>query len=111
MVSLRRYSVPLWYIADFEKLFKTYLRVNGDPNWKCPGVLRHKLHMLHPDWFKMHGIPLVRLVQNPGEYVVTFPRGYHFGVNIGFCVNEAINIATPRWIDWGKVASPRCSCP
>lgn len=107
-----RYSVPEWYIDVFRKCLKTYLRRKGFAAAEsCDDVLRHKGFLLHPEWFRMHGIPLVRIVQKPGEYIVTFPRGYHFGVNLGFNVNEACNFATPSWIDWGKVVSPMCSCP
>lgn len=91
---------------------KSFVRVHGHPRVNsCANILRHKTFLPHPDWFKMHGIPLVKIVQKPGEYIVTFPKGYHFGVNLGFCINEAVNVAIPSWINWGKVASPKCSCP
>lgn len=91
---------------------KSFVRVHDHPRVKtCANILRHKTFLPHPDWFKMHGIPLVKIVQKPGEYIVTFPKGYHFGVNLGFCINEAVNVAIPSWINWGKVAGPKCSCP
>ena len=40
------------------------------------------------------GIPVYRTVQNPGEFVVTFPRAYHSGFSNGFCIGEAVNFAT-----------------
>lgn len=99
------------YVAKFRKFLLAYLKLNGDENVdKCEDVLRHKKYILHPDWFRMHGIPLVRLIQYPGEYVVTFPQGYHFGINLGINMNEAINVGTVSWIDWGKVCSSRCTC-
>ncbi len=52
---------------------------------------------------------MVRLFQELGEYVVTFPYGYHFGFNVGFNVNEAVSFGTEAWIDVAKV-SGLCTC-
>jgi [histone H3]-trimethyl-L-lysine9/36 demethylase len=86
------------------------LSVAGILDPKCEDNLRHKAYLLHPDWFRKRGIPLVRIVQRPGDYVVTFPQGYHFGFNVGYNTNEARNYATPRWINWGKVSATKCTC-
>ena len=56
-----------------------------------------------------NGIPFGRVTQEAGEFMVTFPYGYHSGFNHGFNCAEAINFATARWIDYGKAAS-QCSC-
>ncbi|NP_001395732.1 lysine (K)-specific demethylase 4D-like 2 isoform X1 [Rattus norvegicus] len=75
----------------------------------CQAFLRHKVALISPTVLKENGIPFGRITQEAGEFMVTFPYGYHAGFNHGFNCAEAINFATPRWIDYGKVAS-QCSC-
>ncbi|XP_058542453.1 lysine-specific demethylase 4D-like [Neofelis nebulosa] len=75
----------------------------------CDAFLRHKVALISPTVLKDNGIPFNRITQEAGEFMVTFPYGYHSGFNHGFNCAEAINFATPRWIDYGKVAS-QCSC-
>ncbi|GAB5577286.1 lysine-specific demethylase 4D [Prionailurus iriomotensis] len=75
----------------------------------CDAFLWHKAALISPTVLKDNGIPFNRITQEAGEFMVTFPYGYHSGFNHGFNCAEAINFATPRWIDYGKVAS-QCSC-
>ncbi|XP_023987370.1 lysine-specific demethylase 4D-like [Physeter macrocephalus] len=75
----------------------------------CEAFLRHKVALISPTVLKDNGIPFGRVTQEAGEFIVTFPYGYHSGFNHGFNCAEAINFASPRWIDYGKVAS-QCSC-
>ncbi|XP_053780421.1 lysine-specific demethylase 4D-like [Desmodus rotundus] len=75
----------------------------------CEAFLRHKVALISPSVLKENGIPFSRITQEAGEFMVTFPYGYHAGFNHGFNCAEAINFATPRWVDYGKVAS-QCSC-
>ncbi|WOH07972.1 hypothetical protein DCAR_0727407 [Daucus carota subsp. sativus] len=53
---------------------------------------------MSPEVILNAGIPCYRLVQNPGEFIVTFPRAYHSGFSHGFNCSEASNIATPEWL-------------
>lgn len=47
---------------------------------------------------------ILKITQEAGEFMITFPYGYHAGFNHGFNCAESTNFATVRWIDYGKVA-------
>lgn len=53
---------------------------------------------------KAEGVPVYRCVQNPGEFVLTFPRAYHAGFNSGFNCAEAVNVAPVDWLPHGQNA-------
>ncbi|XP_016062175.1 PREDICTED: lysine-specific demethylase 4D-like, partial [Miniopterus natalensis] len=65
----------------------------------CEAFLRHKVALISPTVLRENGVPFGRITQEAGEFMVTFPYGYHAGFNHGFNCAEAINFATPRWID------------
>lgn len=46
----------------------------------------------------------VQVTQEAGEFMITFPYGYHAGFNHGFNCAESTNFATRRWIEYGKQA-------
>ncbi|URE22153.1 lysine-specific demethylase JMJ14-like [Musa troglodytarum] len=60
---------------------------------------------LSPSVLKSEGIPVYRAVQNPGEFVLTFPRAYHSGFNCGFNCAEAVNLAPVDWLPRGLCAT------
>ena len=51
----------------------------------------------------------LKIVQQEGQFVVTFPCGYHAGFNQGLNCAESTNFASVRWINYGKKAT-RCVC-
>jgi histone demethylase JARID1 len=59
---------------------------------------------LSPSVLKSEGIPVYRVVQNPGEFVLTLPRAYHSGFNCGFNCAEAVNVAPVDWLPHGQCA-------
>ncbi|XP_078488525.1 lysine-specific demethylase 4C [Ciona intestinalis] len=81
------------------------------PNSKtnCSAFLRHKMTLLSPSILRQYGIPVNKITQEAGEFVITFPYGYHAGFNHGFNCAESTNFASERWINYGKIAD-RCSC-
>uniref|UniRef100_A0A452HQK3 [histone H3]-trimethyl-L-lysine(9) demethylase n=1 Tax=Gopherus agassizii TaxID=38772 RepID=A0A452HQK3_9SAUR len=75
----------------------------------CDAFLRHKMTLISPSILKKYGIPFDRITQEAGEFMITFPYGYHAGFNHGFNCAESTNFATLRWIDYGKMAT-QCTC-
>ncbi|XP_060889825.1 lysine-specific demethylase 4B [Labrus mixtus] len=75
----------------------------------CDAFLRHKMTLISPSILKKYGIPFDRITQNEGEFMITFPYGYHAGFNHGFNCAESTNFATLRWVDYGKMAT-QCTC-
>ncbi|KAJ8336161.1 hypothetical protein SKAU_G00395040 [Synaphobranchus kaupii] len=56
-----------------------------------------------------YSIPFDKITQEAGEFMITFPYGYHAGFNHGFNCAESTNFASLRWINYGKVAT-QCNC-
>ncbi|XP_077439643.1 lysine-specific demethylase 4B [Vanacampus margaritifer] len=75
----------------------------------CDAFLRHKMTLISPSILKKYSIPFDRVTQNEGEFMITFPYGYHAGFNHGFNCAESTNFATLRWVDYGKTAT-QCTC-
>jgi hypothetical protein len=49
------------------------------------------------------------MVHYEGEFVITYPYGYHSGYNLGYNCAESVNFATEKWLDYGRVAK-KCNC-
>ena len=71
-----------------EKVFKDYLSMKMRD---VPDLLHHITTMFSPRLLKQGGVPVYKLVQNPGEFVVTFPRAFHGGFSYGPNCGEAVN--------------------
>ncbi|KAK4189814.1 hypothetical protein QBC35DRAFT_379288 [Podospora australis] len=76
----------------------------------CDQFLRHKGYLISPAHLKQHyNITVNKCVSYPGEFVVTYPYGYHSGYNLGYNCAEAVNFALDSWLPMGKIAK-RCTC-
>ena len=58
---------------------------------------------------KDFNIKVNRLVHYEGEFVITYPYGYHSGYNIGYNCAESVNFATESWLSYGRIAK-KCDC-
>ncbi|KAL9264700.1 Lysine-specific demethylase REF6-like protein, partial [Drosera capensis] len=101
------YGVP----RDAAWAFEEVIRVHGYGDEINPlvtfAMLGEKTTVMSPEVLVKAGVSCCRLVQNAGEFVVTFPRAYHSGFSHGFNVGEASNIATPEWLRFAKEAAIR----
>eukprot|EP00850_Spirogloea_muscicola_P016183 SM000129S26170 [mRNA] locus=s129:347986:353264:- [translate_table: standard] len=70
-------------------------------------LLFGKTTMFSPKLLVEAGVPVVRAVQQCGEFVVTFPRAYHAGFSHGFNCGEAVNFAMGDWFPFGAAACQR----
>eukprot|EP00912_Choanoflagellata_sp_UC4_P000560 UC4_evm2s347 len=75
----------------------------------CDQFLRHKMTIFSPKFLHKYSIKCNKIVHQQGEFMITFPRGYHMGFNHGFNIAESTNFATDRWIDIGMKARS-CKC-
>ncbi|PKU64687.1 lysine-specific demethylase JMJ705 [Dendrobium catenatum] len=108
------YGVP----RDAALAFEEVVRIHGYGGEVNPlitfATLAEKTTLMSPEVLISSGIPCCRLVQNAGEFVVTFPGSYHSGFSHGFNCGEASNIATPEWLKVAKEAAIRrasTNCP
>lgn len=74
-----------------EKVFKSYLSMKMRD---VPDLLHHITTMFSPRLLQAGGVPVYKLLQHPGEFIVTFPRAFHGGFSMGPNAGEAVNFAT-----------------
>lgn len=122
-----------WHVEDMDLYSINYLHFGAPKQWycirpenssrferiaqgifssdykNCPQFLRHKTYLLSPTKLAADGVPVNRLVQHEGEFVLTFPFAYHSGYNLGFNCAESINFALDDWIPIGQKAES-CRC-
>lgn len=87
-----------------ERVFKNYLSMKMRD---VPDLLHHITTMFSPRLLQQGGVPVYKILQKPGEFVVTFPRAFHGGFSYGPNCGEAVNFATHDWISQGADANER----
>ncbi|EME48296.1 hypothetical protein DOTSEDRAFT_51495 [Dothistroma septosporum NZE10] len=101
------YSISQEDARKFERAMKQIWPVDAK---NCDQFLRHKTYLISPDVLqKQYGVKVNKLVHYEGEFVITFPYGYHSGYNIGYNCAESVNFATESWLEFGRIAR-KCNC-
>ncbi|KAJ6301177.1 hypothetical protein OIU77_015481 [Salix suchowensis] len=95
------YGVPESHASNLEDAMRKHL---PDLFEEQPDLLHALVTQLSPSVLKAEGVPVYRVVQQPGEFVLTFPRAYHSGFNCGFNCAEAVNVAPVDWLAHGQHA-------
>ncbi|XP_021597375.1 LOW QUALITY PROTEIN: lysine-specific demethylase JMJ18-like [Manihot esculenta] len=95
------YGVPGSHASNLEDAMRKHL---PDLFEEQPDLLHELVTQLSPSVLKAEGVPVYRVVQRSGEFVLTFPRAYHSGFNCGFNCAEAVNVAPVDWLAHGQLA-------
>ncbi|KAK1754739.1 DNA damage-responsive transcriptional repressor RPH1 [Echria macrotheca] len=101
------YSISQADARRFEAAMKNIFPTDAKA---CDQFLRHKSFLISPAHLKQqYNITVNKCVSYPGEFVVTYPYGYHSGYNLGYNCAEAVNFALDSWLPMGKIAK-KCQC-
>mmetsp|Transcript_20142 Transcript_20142/g.43750 ORF Transcript_20142/g.43750 Transcript_20142/m.43750 type:complete len:705 (+) Transcript_20142:103-2217(+) len=87
-----------------ERVFKSYLSMKMRD---VPDLLHHITTSFSPRLLNKDGVRVCKLLQNAGEYIVTFPRAFHGGFSMGPNCGEAVNFALQDWIPHAVDANER----
>ncbi|CAF0761691.1 unnamed protein product [Adineta ricciae] len=95
------YGVPGEGAEKLENCMKSYA---PDLFAKTPDLLHHLVTTMNPSVLLRSGVPITKINQRAGEFVITFPRAYHAGFNHGFNFAEANNFCPADWLPMGRCA-------
>ncbi|WOL18229.1 lysine-specific demethylase 5B [Canna indica] len=96
------YGVPGTEANAFEKVMREAL---PDLFEAQPDLLFQLVTMLNPSILLENGVPVYGVLQEPGNFVITFPRSFHGGFNFGLNCAEAVNFAPADWLPHGGVGA------
>lgn len=100
------YSIPQHANGKFYTLMK---EIFAEDYKNCLEFLRHKTFLASPQFLAKHGIPVNSIVHRQGEYIITYPYGYHAGFNLGFNLAESVNFALDDWFQFAPLTK-KCEC-
>ncbi|KXN89538.1 DNA damage-responsive transcriptional repressor RPH1 [Leucoagaricus sp. SymC.cos] len=100
------YAIPQGRSCALEQTMRSYFPQETSA---CPQFLRHKSFLASPSHLANNSCRPNFLVQHAGEFVITYPRGYHAGLNLGLNCAESVNFALDSWIEIGRKAQV-CKC-
>ncbi|XP_029161914.1 LOW QUALITY PROTEIN: protein Jumonji [Nylanderia fulva] len=55
--------------------------------------------MVPPELLVSNGVPLCRTVQEPGQFIIVFPKAFTSSICTGYVVSESVYFAQPSWLE------------
>ena len=101
-----------WYSisqADSRKFYELMKDTFPEEYRNCLEFLRHKTFLVSPQFLAKNGINCNSIIHNEGEFIITYPYGYHAGFNYGYNLAESVNFALDDWFPYGEVTK-KCEC-
>lgn len=95
------YGVPGKFASKFEAVIRGIVM---DSFRDQPNLLYCMTTQMSPELLSNSGVPVYRMIQQPGEFILTFPKAFHAGFSYGFNIAEAVNFCTPDWLPFGREA-------
>jgi len=93
------YGIPAIAAAQFEKVMRNTVPELFE---QTPNLLFLLITMISPRILVANKVPIYRVVQREGEFMITFPKGYHAGFSHGFNCAESSNFALDDWFPYGR---------
>ncbi|XP_059478000.1 protein Jumonji isoform X2 [Neocloeon triangulifer] len=89
------YGIPNSHSTSFKNAMTTIVpKYCRDKNiW-----LSSDTAMVPPEQLISHGVSLCRTVQEPGQFILVFPRAFTSSISTGYLVSESVYFAQPRWL-------------
>lgn len=113
LINYLHFGAPKkWYLIpqDQHEVFYKIMKECFEDEWKnCSEFLRHKTFMISPSNLEKLGIQVNQIIHREGEFIITYPYGYHAGFNLGFNLAESVNFALDDWFEFGK-KTQKCEC-
>ena len=101
------YSISQADAPKFEKAMRSIWPLEAK---NCDQFLRHKCSLVsHSKLLNEFGIKVNKIVHREGQFMITFPYGYHSGFNYGYNCAESVNFALEEWLTYAQTAK-KCNC-
>lgn len=97
----------LFFDKFFNKNKASFTKLDRDP--KLANKLKSRIKdlpisynqdvLFPPEYLLKHGIPVYKTYQQPGQFIIKFPKCYSANISLGFNVCEKVNYSTVSWIE------------